>query len=93
MTFESFCKTCNFYLAKPEVGSVASAARYSHTGECHKNAPYGQGTLFPAVDEQDWCGDHQDNTIPTEMVTMEAEDPNAHDLTRCGTIAKYPQWV
>jgi hypothetical protein len=83
MTFQSFCKTCPFYALRAE-RELGQSERYWHSGECRKNAPYGQGNLFPAVNERDWCGDHPDNSIPEGLLVMEPEDKENNTLIRYG---------
>ena len=84
MTFQSFCKTCPFYASREELLS-GQTARYRTSGQCRKNAPYGQGDLFPSVNERDWCGDHPENSIPEGLLVMEPEDKDDNTLLRYGT--------
>lgn len=75
MSFTAFCSTCPFFALRKE-RVPGSKESYWDDGECRKNAPYGQGNKFPQVNKTDWCGDHPENSLPTEMVIMEPEDPN-----------------
>ena len=81
--FQSFCKTCPFYAPREALLSEQTKS-YRSSGECRKNAPYGQGNLFPAVNEWDWCGDHPENSIPEGLLVMEPEDKINNTLTRYG---------
>ena len=75
MSFEHFCLSCPSYAPRGD-RKAGKDENYWRDGECRKNAPYGQGNLFPQVDETDWCADHPENTLPGGMVVMEPEDPN-----------------
>jgi hypothetical protein len=87
MTFTAFCSTCPYYAIREELPFGANERRW-HTGECRKNAPYGQGTPFPQVNATDWCGDHPENNFPAGLLVMEPEDEDNYTLTRYGK--RYP---
>lgn len=49
------CKTCMWFFRKDPNGPVSS--HYFHLGRCRRHAPTMSG--YPAVFENDWCGDHK----------------------------------
>lgn len=50
------CKTCMWFVAKAR-NEPAAALATGEPGRCRRHAPTLGG--YPAVFEQDWCGDHK----------------------------------
>lgn len=51
------CAACMFYVEKQRPAGVDLGSARGALGRCRRHAPTMSG--FPAVFEQDWCGDHK----------------------------------
>jgi hypothetical protein len=69
------CKTCIWFV--PKAPKISTASEAETFGRCRRHAPVMSG--FPAVFDDDWCGDHKldENKLPSRGLESLESNPRA----------------